>query len=299
MNNKENCEIVQDLLPNYIEKLTSEESTNFIETHLKNCTECSTIFENMKKDLEKENANIKKDVKYAKKYNRKINILILIIVVILLVVFSATFLRNAIIIKSLSKKSSNYDNCNNFHITWSTYNNQLISVFDIYYKDGKYLEKMYMFSYNYEETKEIVSKARFYYDGISDKRIVYYDNEKVLSYEELDKDSPFKKPTIMPINMSHLTLFEETPLEFIKACLTNQITLEKCNNIESYRFNRLNDDINALYVDKETGLSLRNQSGGIYQDNYSDTFSDVIYEFNTVTDEDVSMPSTEGYTIQE
>ena len=30
------CKLVQDLLPNYIEKLTSKESNKIIETHLRN-----------------------------------------------------------------------------------------------------------------------------------------------------------------------------------------------------------------------------------------------------------------------
>ena len=35
-----NCKIVQDLLPNYIEKLTSDETNIFIEKHLKECEDC-------------------------------------------------------------------------------------------------------------------------------------------------------------------------------------------------------------------------------------------------------------------
>ena len=50
MNEKE-CKLVQDLLPNYIEKLTSEESSKIIDEHLKECTECKKILENMQKDL--------------------------------------------------------------------------------------------------------------------------------------------------------------------------------------------------------------------------------------------------------
>jgi len=49
MEEKRNCKIVQDLLPNYIEKLTNEETNHFIEEHLKECTECQQIFENMQK----------------------------------------------------------------------------------------------------------------------------------------------------------------------------------------------------------------------------------------------------------
>ena len=43
------CKIVQDLLPTYIESLTSEETTNFIEEHLNSCNECKKIYDNWKK----------------------------------------------------------------------------------------------------------------------------------------------------------------------------------------------------------------------------------------------------------
>ena len=51
MNEKKDCKIVQDLLPNYIENLTSEETNLFIKEHLKECNECQNILENMQKEL--------------------------------------------------------------------------------------------------------------------------------------------------------------------------------------------------------------------------------------------------------
>ena len=47
-----NCKIVQDLLPNYIDGLTNEETNVFIENHLKECSECKKTFENMKQELD-------------------------------------------------------------------------------------------------------------------------------------------------------------------------------------------------------------------------------------------------------
>ena len=43
MKEKRDCKIVQDLLPNYIENLTNEETNRFIEEHLKECPECQSI----------------------------------------------------------------------------------------------------------------------------------------------------------------------------------------------------------------------------------------------------------------
>ena len=59
MKEKRDCKIVQDLLPNYIENLTSKETNNFIEEHLKECDECQKILENMKKDLQTD--SVKRD----------------------------------------------------------------------------------------------------------------------------------------------------------------------------------------------------------------------------------------------
>ena len=41
---KYECNIVQDLLPNYIEKLTSENTNEYITKHLSECEQCSNIY---------------------------------------------------------------------------------------------------------------------------------------------------------------------------------------------------------------------------------------------------------------
>ena len=44
---KKECKIVQDLLPSYVDKLTNEETNQYIEEHLKECKECQKVLENM------------------------------------------------------------------------------------------------------------------------------------------------------------------------------------------------------------------------------------------------------------
>lgn len=86
MNVKENCNIVKDLLPNYIENLTCEETNQFIEKHLSECPYCKQIFENMKKNLNlNTTTNDKKVVKYFKKYKNKLKIFKIALVLILLI----------------------------------------------------------------------------------------------------------------------------------------------------------------------------------------------------------------------
>lgn len=46
------CEIVRDLLPNYVDGLTSDSSTDSVEAHLKQCKHCNEVYETMKKDYQ-------------------------------------------------------------------------------------------------------------------------------------------------------------------------------------------------------------------------------------------------------
>ncbi len=45
------CEIIRDLLPSYIDGLTSEESNIEIEKHLETCPDCRKVLEKMRKEI--------------------------------------------------------------------------------------------------------------------------------------------------------------------------------------------------------------------------------------------------------
>ena len=71
------CEIIRDLLPLYIDGLTSKESNQEIEKHLKNCEECQKYYQDMTGDIDSlsvitneeiEDVNL---IKKIKKKNRK------------------------------------------------------------------------------------------------------------------------------------------------------------------------------------------------------------------------------------
>lgn len=51
MNNEITCAVVKDLLPNYIDKLTSEETNHIIEEHLSDCHECTKELDEMMGNL--------------------------------------------------------------------------------------------------------------------------------------------------------------------------------------------------------------------------------------------------------
>jgi len=67
------CEIIKDLLPSYIDGLTSSESNLEIEEHLNNCPQCKEIFEQMKAEVRVENTEYNKEkIRPFKKLNRKV-----------------------------------------------------------------------------------------------------------------------------------------------------------------------------------------------------------------------------------
>lgn len=87
------CNIIRDILPLYIDGLASEDTSSFVEGHLKKCVACRTELENMKMPNALENAipntqaNDEKSLKaFAKKWNRKKRIVISVLTAALLVV---------------------------------------------------------------------------------------------------------------------------------------------------------------------------------------------------------------------
>ena len=71
MEHKLKCAVVRDLLPNYIEKLTSEETNQEIEAHLSDCKPCTKVYEEMKAEVPTESDSIMEDAKDLSKFLRK------------------------------------------------------------------------------------------------------------------------------------------------------------------------------------------------------------------------------------
>ena len=87
MNHSLSCEIIKDLLPSYIEGLTSEVTNQEIEKHMANCEECTIVYNQMKlpieTPLETEPLDYLKKVK--QRTNKKIITVVAVIVAFFLV----------------------------------------------------------------------------------------------------------------------------------------------------------------------------------------------------------------------
>ena len=95
MNNFE-CELVNDLLPSYIEKKTSAETNQFIEEHFKSCEACKAIYEAMASDVVVESQPEVKKKKFRINSIGKMILIVLgylVIVVIALVIITCIFVN--------------------------------------------------------------------------------------------------------------------------------------------------------------------------------------------------------------
>ena len=70
MKNERKCGIIEDLLPNYIENLTNDNTNKFIEEHIEECNNCKEKLSNLKTNITSERAN-DEEIDFLKKINRK------------------------------------------------------------------------------------------------------------------------------------------------------------------------------------------------------------------------------------
>lgn len=79
---KINCNIIQDILPLYVDDVVSEDTKNMVEEHLNGCDECKKIAGSMQEKIEiKPDETDNKFKKAIKNINRKINLRLLLIFV--------------------------------------------------------------------------------------------------------------------------------------------------------------------------------------------------------------------------
>lgn len=290
-----NCKIVQDLLPNYIEELTNEETNKYIEEHLKNCENCKKVLENMKKDIKvKDLKRTKKEVKYIKKFSNKMKLLKAIIILIILV-FIALTLRKFFIISKLSEKAENTINPNNFHRVVYSYNLGEYTKTEMFKLDNKYKIDVT------EVTDDGVIKKSMYakLEESSEKYVtnIYIEanNEKKAYLNQEIGISAAPSNSLYTDNWFQLFIIS------IFATVKNTTYYgEECYYISN--FETINSNTEAKYVNKNTGLTISTIS--CEYENTDGTrgrwpLAEYIYEFNTVTEKDFEEPDLSEYKIIE
>lgn len=290
MSEKRECKIVQDLLPNYIEKLTNEETNKFIEEHVNECSNCNKILTDMQKNIELNTPKgNKKEVKYMKKFKNRMIVLKSIILLIVLIFVIITG-RKVIIISNLQNKANEYVNSKNYHRIVYTYNKDETGKIEVFVLGDK---KHVIITRMLEDEKDVIE---MFFDG--DKTNIYRENgnEKTV---ELNQKVTIAETVYNP-------LYTENWWYLLIASIRSTVNNKEFNGEQCYYITNFstpfNDSRDGIYVDKETGLIIRGitttetMTDG---DKFVLPTNDYVYEFNTVTEEDFTEPDISEYEIQD
>lgn len=267
----QNCKIVQDLLPSYIDKLTSSETNNYIEQHLRECKECQKCLLVMKKGLETEHLKDVKQIDYLKKYKNKMRLLKLIsaLVVVCLVLFTGIKVYKWQVLLKIYKHNVNYELGTNYKLTQRDGSTGIIT--EKYYKNGIRLVKRSDGIIIWENSKE-----------------KYFIDENKKAYIELQKDEPpvLDFDTTATIGVSQILNETISKSELLLLTLKNTIDI----HVEEYGKHKcivllLNNE--KIWIDKESLFILRDDFEG-----KSNEFS---IETNTVTDNELVKPNIENF----
>ena len=264
-----NCKIIQDLLPNYVEGLTTKETNEFIEEHLKDCNECQNVLKNMKEELTiNKQKRDGREVDYIKKYNKKMKIWkkLALIVIVLLAIYAISVVYKLSILNKIAEKNEESKKIENYYY-YSIANDTLMEYFK---KDG--IIKM-----NMRQARGNAS-ITFWGDSNTGEQLIFINETK--QYDKAEGGMLENIPTSMFVSpdVTSNIMLAIHPLVFIGT--------QKYNDIECY-----NIRFNTVYevISKDRGLLLYS--------NEENNMRNIQYKFNTVTDEDVAKPNLSEYTL--
>ena len=281
-NNKKDCKLVCDLLPNYIENLTSIETNDFIESHLSYCVNCKEEFENYNGEFKISNRE-EKEIDYLKKYKRKIissiflgiglGILLLFLSYII-IIFYRFFTLN-----TLLSTFNNAKEKNNFYLekNVTTYQNQKFDTdtcVKYWYKDG--ILKI--------ETSSIKTNHSFIYFMDMNASIEYiFDTTNKTVNKIQDENSTYSKENLL------YTLLQTYYYKDLSSLFKASFDLYGTSIMQ----NKENIILNHTRIyDKSTGFICSD-----YDSDYlgNATITTYQYSFDTVTTDNLQMPNLLDY----
>lgn len=304
MKERNDCQIVRDLLPNHIEKLTNEETNIFIEEHLRNCNECKNILENMEKDFKMNNQNREyREVKYIKKYNNKMRILEIIILSALLL-FVILTIRKVAIISDLSNKADKTRMASNYHEISYSYNMGEYSKEEIFKLGDK--KKIIITQLTEDGT---ISTTTMFANKISSENdmdiylVNTYGNSKEGKKARLNEKMAIYDNLQNPFYTENLwQLLKYSMLSSIK---TTRFNGNECYYISNFK-NPYSNGFGGMYVNKDTGFPISTMAYEYENSNEiqadfpkREPVTEYILELDTVTELEFLEPDINEYELQQ
>lgn len=294
---KIDCDIFRDLFPNYIKGEISENTKEFVDNHLNECTACKDIFDKMTNNENGEDIE-REEIKVLKKFNQQMIILKSTVVVLIFVIIGSLSIvgfekyktyKNGIVVCNIIKNA--YDNVkrmqasNNYSLTINT-NDNISSIF--YYKDGKYKE-----SNDFSKTNGDGCRLR-YGKMDSDNEVIsirFWEYCNLITVSKENK-SEMRSMWMLPNDILD-DLINLEPKD-LGNCVIEE---EKYNNIPCYALKRKDGNFiyECLYFNKENHLLLKDEKFN-YKNEITSSL-EYTYSTGTVTDEDLELKDVSGYQI--
>lgn len=296
MKNKKECEIVQDLLVNYVDDVLNPESKKLVEEHLIECNECERKLKQIKEDVKNNDNKEQIELDYLKKLRIKSKIKSICMTLgILFIIFFIYYFLKFIKINDIINKSEEFSKSNNYYIEKITSSDGKASAIKTYYKDGKYKEVMELYS------DDKVEKYMERYSSISSNEIITIDYRNNVAIIE---DSKYIERKNNGRN-NKKNLLEKIQKTFTTSITTDTYDIGKEYYVLKDIFNK--NDRYETWVDIETGLVIRRISKDASKTYFAGTdiiksvsniIEDYKYESGNVTDEDVNVPDLSNYEVK-
>jgi len=202
---------------------------------------------------------------------------ILIIVLLLFVIFAIGVVRKFVIITNLVNESKEYADKTNYFAVIQSLQNGNVSILKSYNKDESYLTTMKVYGKEMQEERGLTV-----YEKNNEKIGIIQAGQEKIAF--LDGVSMGK---IIVANM--FASYEDT-MQKLEFAIQSRITTDNYVDTECYLIELDKYDNWKMWVDKETGLIIREINGGFVTERF--------YEFDNVKDEDITKPDISDCKIQ-
>lgn len=298
---KKECEIVQDLLLGYVDDVLNEESKKLVEKHLIECEGCQKKLKEIKNDINETEKSQQKEIDYLKKVRIKSRIKSILIAVGILALFLLMwYLIKFIKVNDFMNKAKISLQSNNIYKeTRQMVNDNEVWILKEYYKDGKYksVDEFY--------TEEgVKTKTTMYAEEGTD--VIYTISEDIIKVQK-GNFVEFKNKSLInvPFVENRQNLIARLGTAYIMSIETDNYDVGR----EYYVLKNQFENVQRweIWIDKETGLPIREINKNASKEFFigtdivksvRDNIQEFRYEFNTVTDADVTIPDFSNYKVE-
>ena len=208
------CDVIQDLLPSYVDKISSNATNKVVEEHIEKCIKCKNDLNNMTKEMNaKLTKNKEERINYLKGYKKRRQLLIIVSILVTIAILAITFVIN-VKNKNILLDKYSYIDVNKMNVEY------------MYIKENEYkndstgeivIQKNLVILLNSEEYKGMyLTGSCEYYE--SDKEIYYKIAAKKLTKDVFFEEDGLEISLLINDNVEkiYLTYIDDTDKDNVK-----------------------------------------------------------------------------------